>query len=91
MTLTMEHAPLTTMRAKLRSLAMTPDEPRRDVPVSRIGNAAYALEKSSMALLWASTPTAKAIAQREYDAACADMLALLMQRPAIQSNIEDAA
>lgn len=46
-------------------------------PVSRVNKAAYALEKSSMALLWASTPAAKKAAQAEYDAACEDMRALL--------------
>lgn len=47
------------------------------VPVSRINKAAYALEKSSMALLFVSTPAAKKAAQAEYDAACAEMLTLL--------------
>lgn len=52
---------------------------RANPPVSRIGNAAYALEKCAMALLWAPTPAARVIAQREYDGACADMAALLNQ------------
>lgn len=46
-------------------------------PVSRMNKAAYALEKSSMALLFASTPGSKRAAQAEYDAACDDMRALL--------------
>lgn len=45
--------------------------------VSDVNKAAYALEKSSMALLYASTPTAKAIAQGHYEAACDEMARLL--------------
>lgn len=50
------------------------------VSVSRVGNAAYALEKASMALSNAITPNSKRIAQQAYDDACADMLVLLQKR-----------
>ena len=50
------------------------------VSVSRVGNAAYSLEKASVALSAASTPISKRIAQQAYDDACADMLALLTKR-----------
>lgn len=45
--------------------------------VSRVNKAAYALEKASMALLFASAPGSKKAAQAEYDAACADLLTLI--------------
>ena len=54
-----------------------PLPPRRHVPPSRIGNAAYALEKAAMGMLWASTPISKRVAQEIYDAAVEDMRALL--------------
>lgn len=46
--------------------------------VSRINKAAYALEKASMALLQASTPSGKEVARRQFEAARAEMLALLV-------------
>lgn len=58
------------------------------VAVSQINKAAYALEKSSMALLYASTANAKAIAQEHYEAACAELLRLL---PAPSIKIRKAA
>lgn len=56
--------------------------------ISRINNAAYALEKSSMALLFASTPAGKRAAQAEYKAACDDMRALLAP---VAIKIDEAA
>lgn len=50
------------------------------VPVSRVWNAAYSLDKAAMALSYATTPISKRIAQEAYDAACDDMLALLQKR-----------
>jgi hypothetical protein len=47
------------------------------VPVSRVANAAHALGKCADAMLWASTPGLKRIAQENYDAAVEDMRALL--------------
>lgn len=57
--------------------ASSRSEPRPAVPVSRVGNAAYALEKAAMGMLWASTPISKRVAQEIYDAAVEDMRALL--------------
>lgn len=53
------------------------DRTRPTVSVSRVGNAAYALEKAAMGMLWASTPISKRVAQEIYDAAVEDMRTLL--------------
>lgn len=50
------------------------------VSVSRVANAAYALDKAAMALSHATAPIGKRIAQQAYDEACADMLELLTKR-----------
>lgn len=76
------------MNAHARPTAAEPysgfDRTSPTVSVSRVGNAAYALEKASMALSYATTTISKRIAQQAYDDACADMLALLQKRAQIK-------